>query len=115
MNQLQIEAPDNFENDEEFIDWVLENSELFHGAMDLDASIHDDRATVDEVRITNVELDDASVAIYYEYDYSAYYGCRNIDHGDTSEEEVIVGKRKGHNLLFDKFKPREKRSTDEEL
>lgn len=115
MDTLLIEIPSHIEDDDELADWVRGNSEAFWPAMDLDASQHDDRANVDEVNITEVEIDERTVAIHYDYEYSAYYGCRDVNYSDTTDEEVIVGQRQGNTLLFEKFKPRERRSSDEEF
>ena len=115
MNKLLIEVPSHIESDEELSGWVQENSKLFWGAMDLDASQFDDRANVDGVTITEVEVDETTVAIHYEYHYSAYYGCRDMDYSDTVEESVIVGTRQGRTISFEKFKPIERRSTVDEF
>lgn len=112
---LLIDIPSHIEDDEELADWVRENPDLFSAAMDLDASRLDDRATAHEVTITDVEVDDETVAIHYEYDFSAYYGCSNMNYAGTSDEDVIIGMRQGNTLAFDKFIPPERRSTDEEF
>lgn len=115
MNSLLIDIPSHIEDDEELADWVRENPYLFSEGMDLDVSQLDDRATVDDISITDVEICGETVVIHYEYDFSAYYGCRDMNYADTSDGDVIVGTRKGNILLFDKFKPRERRSTYDEF
>lgn len=113
--KLLIDIPSYIEDEEELAEWVRDNPDLFSGAMDLDASQIDDRATVHDVTITDVEVDKESVAIHYEYDFSAYYGCRDMNYAGTSDEDVIVGVRNGSTLEFEKFIPPERRSTDEEF
>jgi len=115
MNRLLIDIPTHISSDDELADWVRKNPSLFSEAMDLDASQFDDRATVDKVSISDVTVDGETVVIQYEYDYSAYYGCRDMNHANTSDEEIIVGTRQGNILSFERFKPRERRSTDEEF
>lgn len=113
--KLLIDIPSHIEDDEGLAEWVRNNPDLFSSAMDLDASQFDDRATVHEVTITEVEIDDESVAIHYEYEFSAYYGCRDMNHEGTSDEDVIVGTRQGNMIEFEKFTPPERRSTYEEF
>jgi len=113
--KLLIDIPSYIKDDEKLADWVCENPDLFSEAMDLDASQLDDRATVHEVTITDVEVDEETVAIHYEYDFSAYYGCRDLNYAGTSDEDVIVGARQGNTLTFERFIPPVRRSTDEEF
>lgn len=113
--KLLIHIPSHIEDDEELAEWVRDNPDLFSGAMDLDVSQFNDRATVQDVTITEVEIDEESVAINYEYNFSAYYGCRDMNHDGTSDEDVIVGVKNGATLEFEKFIPPERRSTNEEF
>lgn len=115
MTKLLIDIPSHVDDDEKLAEWVRENPDIFSEAMDLNAFRIDERATVHEVKITDVEVDKKTIAIHYEYDFSAYYGCRDINHAGTSDEDVIVGARQGNTLSFDKFKPPEPRSTFEEF
>ncbi len=113
--KLLIDIPDHIEDDGELAEWVRDNPDLFSSAMDLDASQIDDRATVHEVTITDVEIDEESIVIHYEYEFSAYYGCRDMNYEGVSDEEVIVGARQGNTIEFQKFTPPERRSTYEEF
>ena len=116
MNTLLIDIPSYIDGNDKLAEWIQDNSELFWSAMDLDVSQHDDRATIDDVTITEVKIDEKTVVIHYEYEYSAYYGCRDMNYSDTAEENVIFGQRQGSNkLLFEKFTPIERRSTNEEF
>jgi hypothetical protein len=113
--KLLIDIPGHIDNDEELAEWVRDNPDLFSDAMDLDASQIDDRATVHRVTITDVEVDAKNVTIDYEYEFSAYYGCRDMNYAGTSDGDTIVGVRHANTMEFDKFTPPERRSTDEEF
>lgn len=115
MDRILIEVPPHIVNDEKLEDWLMDNTDLFSGALEIDTSHLDDRATVDDVRITEINVDKQTVVIRYEYDYSVFYGCRDMDGGDTEDDLVIVGNRQGNTITFETFKPRERRSTYDEL
>ena len=114
-HKLSINIPNCIEDDEQLGNWVKNNPDLFFEAMDLDASQIDDRATVDDVKITDVKVNEVSVEIHYEYDFSAYYGCRDRNHAGTSDEDVVVGVRNGATLEFERFILPKRRSTGEEF
>jgi hypothetical protein len=113
--KLKIDIPSHIKDDDDLAAWIYNNPKLFYDAMDLDVSQLDARATVHKVTITNLEIDEHSIFIDYEYAYSAYYGCRDKNYAGTSEENIIVGARKENTLEFEKFTPSEKRSTYDEL
>ena len=115
MSKLIIKIPDFIEHDNDLEKWIHDNFELFYPSLDLDTSLYDDRAHLDKVNLIDIEIDIDSVTIHYEYEYSAYYGCKNMDSSGTSEEELIVGERKDNTLIFEQFKPIERRSTFGEL
>ena len=83
-------------------------------AMDLDVSEFDDRATVSDVTITEVELDAESICITYTVEYDAYYGCKDMNYADAVERS-ITGARVGNRFTFDAHTPLPKRTTLDEL
>lgn len=95
-------------------DYISNNMHEYSDALDKSASEHDDRAEVDEIIVTNVELEEDSVFIYYDVEFSAYYGCRDMNYSDTDERE-ICGTRKGRVFTFEKYIPPPKRTTFEEF
>jgi hypothetical protein len=99
---------------EDYPDYLREHFEEYSAALDDSADPHDDRAQVDEVRVTNVELTEDTVYISYEVDYSAHYGCRDMNYSETAERE-LVGDRTGRVFTFARFTQPEPRSTFEEL
>lgn len=115
MDDIQIKIPDYIEDDAELADWLTNNPDMLAGAMDLEADQFDSRATVDDVRIERVEIDGESIAISYEYEYSVFAGCRDMNYSDTVDGLEIVGERQGRVITFPRFKPTEKRSTLDEF
>lgn len=115
MDKLRIVIPPYYNDDESLKDWIANNVEEFWPAMDLDASRYDDRASLDDVNITGIVITNTTVEIQYEYEYSAYYGCRDMNYTEIAPEDTIVGERLGNVLTFDKSIPYERPSTHDEL
>ncbi|MEJ8675537.1 hypothetical protein [Chromobacterium amazonense] len=109
-----VHIPSHIEEDA-LVDWIKSNPDEFCRAMDLDASCYDERATLDQTTITDVEIDQDTVSIWYEFSYSAYYGCRDMNLAGTSDGDTIIGTRKGCALTFETFIAPEPRSTFEEF
>lgn len=115
MEEVRFEIPEWIDEDEEaFKDYIAENFEEYSAALDYTANDHDDRAVVDEVRVTDVDLNDDSVGISYEVDYSAYHGCKDMSYADT-HERFLSGRRDGRVFVFKKFVSPTRRSTFEEF
>lgn len=110
---IQFELPGNLEEDE-FTDFITDNIEALYDAMDITANEHDNRSQVDDIRVTGIQLNENSVTINYEVEYSAYHGCRDINYTDTDEREAH-GERQGSLLIFEKFTPPPPRSTHDEF
>jgi len=81
-------------------------------ALNLDTK--DERATVYEVNIEDVEVTDDGVALHYSYSYSAYYGCKNMDYADD-ENGTVRGKKMGDKWVFARHVSPEPRSTLDEF
>jgi hypothetical protein len=111
--QLIIDLPDGLD-DEELKDYLMANVEDLYPAMDLEVNDFDDRAQVDDVTITQIDLTSDSINIEYDVEYSAYHGCRDANYADADQRE-IAGERIGNKFIFDTFSPPPKRTTYEEF
>ena len=87
------------------------NGELLP-ALNLD--VKDERATVYEVVIDDVEVTDDGIAIHYSYLCSAYYGCKDMDYADE-ETGVAWGRKVGDKWVFQRYVSPEPRSTLDEF
>lgn len=85
---------------------------VFRAALDLE--LQDQRAIVDSVKITEVELDDSGVVVSYDVAFSAYYGCRDQNYADRFSR-TIDGTRVGANWFFKQHVPTPRRYPNEEL
>ena len=111
-----VNIPTHINNDNELTEWVQENKESFYPAMDLDPSVYDQRAIIEDIEVTDIEIDEKTLRIWYRYEYSASYGCKDMYHSDISDEMMIFGQRNdGNEFLFEEFIPTEIRSTDKEF
>lgn len=112
-DEIRFEIPEHIA-EEDFADYIANNSDEYYGAFDQTANEHDDRSSVDGINVINVELTEDEVHIEYEVDYSAYHGCRDKNYADTDERELF-GTRNGRVITFDKFVFPQKRSTFDEF
>jgi hypothetical protein len=53
------------------------------------------RAVVDAVRVTGASRGDGELRIEYEYDYSAYCACKDLDARDTLSDSLTCRLRNG--------------------
>lgn len=113
MKEIRFEIPEWVQEDE-FANYIADNSDEYYAAFDSTANENDDRSQVDNISVINVELHENLVTIYYDVDYSAYHGCRDMNYEDTDERE-IVGHREGRIIIFESFSPSPPRSTYEEF
>ena len=86
-NFITIEVPNGF-NDEEIKNYLTENIESLYAAMDFEVNHFDDRAQVDDIQITEIELTSDTIYIEYNVQYSAYHGCRDANYVDEDQREV---------------------------
>ena len=110
---LRFEIPEWVEEDN-VADYIAENVDKYTDALDHTASEHDERAQVDEISVTNVELTEHGVTIYYDVEFSAYHGCRDMNYAET-DDRFITGIREGRILTFEKHIYPPPRSTYEEF
>lgn len=116
-----INIPDSLVNEDEFVqdelkDWMNKNIDSFKPAMDLDASIYDERASLyGDPEIVNVEINDSRVSISYVFYWDAYYGCKDQNSSGRSDEAWIDATLENNILFFEEFIPADKRSTYEEF
>lgn len=110
---ITIEVPSGFD-DEAIKNYFTDNIENLYDAMDLEVNNLDDRAQVDDIQITEIELTSDTIYIEYNVEYSAYHGCRDANYVDD-DQRSIEGSRVGNKFVFDRFVPRPARSTYEEF
>ena len=115
MDKVIVEIPNFVTDDIQLADWLKENQDEYYLALEIDASQFSDRAVIDDIRITEIKVDADLVTVHYEFDYSSYYGCDDMNSADTEYDLNIVGERVSNTIVFDKFKVKEKRSTYDEL
>jgi len=108
-----IEAPSGV-NDEEIKNFLTDNIESLYDAMDIQVNHLDDRAQVDDIQITEIELTSDTIHIEYCVEYSAFHGCRDANYVDEDQRSV-EGSRNGNKFIFEKFIPPPARSTHEEF
>ena len=110
---IRLKLP--FEYDQESLaDHLNEHIDDLYQALDLDVEERDMRAQLLEVAITSVEIDGDTVTVYYEVDYDAYYGCKDLDSGGTYEEEMTGKVDNGH-IIFPRHISTERLAPNEEL
>lgn len=97
-------------------DWMNRNIDWFEPAMDLDASIYDERASLYGVpQILSVEVADNKVSITYVFYWEAYYGCQDQNCSGRSNQAWIDAELENNILFFEEFIPPDKRSTCDEF
>lgn len=86
----------------------------FRDTLDFDVVAQRDRAQLDDYCVTGVDLRDGEVEVEYEFEFSAYLGCRDANWGDT-ESSSVVGHEENGEWVFDRHIPWQPRSTDDEF
>ena len=114
MNEFLIVELADYLNDDEIKNYLISNVDELYPAMDLEVDDSDDRAQLDEVTITQIDLTYDSIQIEFDVEYSAYHGCKDMSYSD-SDSRSIAGERKGNKLIFKKFIPSPRRTTHEEF
>lgn len=101
-----------FDTIKEYFD---ENDHLIIELSGIDVSDYCDRAQVDRSEVTGIQIDsNNNLAVSFEIEYSAYYGCEDANVVETIQDE-IWGTFSAGNLVFEKPPERQKRSTHEEF
>lgn len=117
MNKLHIELELQYSlGDDEYLltqnisDVVIENESEFNELMERVCSKYDMRAELlsETLQVHNVSLSGYDGVISVEYDYDAYYGCKDMDNGDGVQEEWKF-KLKDNKIIFDLELPERER------
>ena len=101
---------------DELKNWMNRNIDLFKPAMDLDASIYDERASLfGDPEILSVEVADNKVSIAYVFYWEAYYGCQDQNCSGRSAKAWIDAEFENNILFFEEYIPTDERSTYDEF
>ena len=96
-------------------DYLNDNPDLISEAIDMDVEHVDERATVNNLEITEVSFgSDNSVEISYEFDWEYYHGCKD-QRGAGHVEGALIGKYVDGSLEFRALERPEPRSTVDEF
>ena len=111
MNQgpIRIEA---LEDEDEMIDLLSSSVDELTPTFDL--RVGDERAQLGEISITDVQFQGDMVHVTYEFDWSSYYGCDDMN-GYGEEDGVVTGVLEAGYWVFQRFVPPPERSTFEEF
>lgn len=93
---------------------LIDDGSDFQDALDQDVSHIDQRAQIDAVRVTHVDIHDSRISVTYELEYSIYNGCKDMDVQDA-EELHVFGDLTDEGWAFDEHVPPPKRSTVDEF
>lgn len=80
---IRVPIPDEDTDLVWYFDEQVENDQ-FGLTLDYSVREHDERAEIDEVRISEVEVSADGVRVHYEIDWSAHYGCSDMNCADTA-------------------------------
>lgn len=85
---------------------------LFIGALDLD--LQDDREVLDMVQVDKVEVGGGTVTVHYSAEFSAYFGCDDMNTW-REEHEMVEGEIRGCFVSFPVHESPPERYPSEEL
>jgi hypothetical protein len=75
---------------DQILDSLNEDYGCVAAAMDFSETGNDERAEIHEVRFTSVAFGDSnSIIIEYEYDWSVYHGCKDVNAAGTGEAHIL--------------------------
>ena len=116
MSQIRVRIPsagqDNAPDLVSYFNAQLEGE--FAQAIDWSVWEFDERAQVDELAVVGVQVDGLTVQVTYEIQFSAYYGCSDMDYADV-DERVIHGVQVGPDWQFQRHVPVPPRTPFEEF
>ena len=96
----------------EFLD---ANIEEIYPALTFPEQDQNERVQIDDVSVNSVEIhDDGTLEIEYEYSWSFYAGCKDIN-ASGIEQEAVKARLVGGVIEFDVLERPEPRSTSDEL
>ncbi len=111
-NVVRIEIPED-----EDIDLVSYFQDLIESdlssAIDFGVREFDERAQLDSIECTDVLVNGDEVLLTYQVEFSAYYGCSDMDYCDT-DERTVRGRKDGNEWVFPVYVAPPSRTTDEE-
>lgn len=112
--EIILELPDDADN-EEIESFIRESVDEFRDALDLALEEFDSRATLDEIIIDDVSIGADTIGIVFRVEYSVYYGCRDMDGSDVSDERYVGAERRGRRIVFQEHVYPERPTTYEEF
>ena len=86
----------------------------FSNALDRDVSHIDQRAYVDAVRVTGVDITGSLIEVTYDVEYSIYNGCKDMNFQEA-EELHVFGDLTSEGWQFEEHVPPPKRTTVDEF
>ncbi len=86
----------------------------FSNALDRDVSHINQRAHVDAVRVTDVDITGSLIEVTYDVEYSIYNGCKDMNVQDA-EELHVFGELTSEGWEFEEHVPPPKRTTMDEF
>ena len=100
---------------EALLEYLNNNTDAIASALKFDAADRSQRAVVDEIEIKAIHLGPGNeIEIDYEYEWSAYHGCKDINDGGT-EQNTIKGVYANGCFEFPLIERDEPRSTLDEF
>jgi hypothetical protein len=111
MAEIHLQLPADLHGDG-LVAYLNEHINHVRRSLDLDLSWAYIRATVDRVRIIAACLQGGGLRIDYEYDYSAYCACKNLDARDTFTGRATCAVKDG-NIVLAEFVPPDRSTLDE--
>jgi len=115
MNPIRFPLNGVDEFNQALLDYLNENIDQLYPALNFGEQDANDRVEIDEVTVNKVNInDDGTVEVEYEYSWSFYAGCKDINDGGL-ETDSITGRIVAGAIEFDTVEPPEPRSTYDEL
>jgi len=111
MADLHLPMPAGM-TDDRLVAYLNEHIDDVRHTFNLDLSWAYARATVDAVRITGATRHDGELRIEYEYDYSAYCACKDLDARDTLADSTTCPVTNG-SIVLSEFTPPVRSTLDE--
>lgn len=112
MADIHLPLPAGMTGDR-LVAYLNEHIDDVRRAFNLDLSWAYARATLDAVRVTGATRHDGKLRIEYEYDYSAYCACKDLDARDTLADSTTCPVMDGIVILSEFTMPT--RSTVDEF
>lgn len=110
-NDILLEIPAGLE-EAALPKFVADHVNHIRGALIL--TVYDARATVDDITVEDVEIEGDVVTVHYQYTWSSYSGCKDMQSGDT-KWEAVSGCREGNVIRFGRYIEPERQAPNEEL